>query len=82
VYCPPPSYTDAARRQKLNAHVLLLVQIDEQGHPTSAIVVSGAPYGLSGQAAKAVLRWQLNPATKDNQPVPTCTAVDVMFRLQ
>ena len=82
VYCPPPSYTDAARRHKLNAHVLLLVQIDEQGHPTSAVVVSGAPYGLSGQAAKAVLRWQLTPATKDNQPVPTCTAVEVTFRLQ
>ena len=82
VYCPPPPYTDAARRNKLDAHVLLLVQIDEQGHPTSAVVVSGAPYGLSGQAAKAVLQWQLSPATKDNQPVPTCTAVDVMFRLQ
>jgi hypothetical protein len=82
VHCPPPSYTDAARRHKLDAHVVLLVQIDEQGHPTSDVVVSGAPYGLSGQAAKAVLQWQLSPGTKDNQPVPTCIAVDVMFRLQ
>jgi TonB family protein len=82
VYCPPPSYSDAARRHKLDAHVVLLVRIDEQGHPTSAVVVSGAPYGLSDQAAKAVLRWQLSPATKDNQPVPTCTAVEVAFRLR
>jgi TonB family protein len=82
VYCPPPSYTDAARRHKLDALVVLLVQIDEQGHPTSAVVVSGAPYGLSDQAAKAVLRWQLSPATKDNQPVATCTAVEVAFRLR
>jgi TonB family protein len=79
--CPPPSYSEAARKRKLQGKVILRVQIDEQGRATSAVVLSGAPYGLADQAVKAVLQWQFRPATKDNQPIATCTPVEVVFRL-
>jgi TonB family protein len=80
-YCPAPQFSEAARQQKVQAHVTLEVYIDEQGTPTSAVVLSGAPYGLSDQAVKAVLQWQFNPATRDNQPVASCAPIEVMFRL-
>jgi protein TonB len=81
IYCPPPSYSEAARRNKAQARVVLRLEVDVAGIPTSAVVLSGAPYGLSEQAAEAVLHWRLSPATKENEPVPTCIQVEVSFAI-
>lgn len=79
--CPSPSYSDAARKHKLQATIILRVQINDEGAPTSAVILSGAPYGLNDQAIKAILDWQFRPATKDNQPTASCVPIEVTFRL-
>ena len=79
-HCPPPSFTDAARRAKWQGNLLLKVAIDEQGQVTSAITLAGAPYGVDEQALTTVRQWQFQPATKDGQPVRTCVPVEVTLR--
>jgi TonB family protein len=77
ILCKPVEFTSAARKAKWQGKVLLKVSIDEQGQVTSAIVLAGAPYGVSEQALATLRQWTFQPATKDNQAVRICVPVEV-----
>jgi TonB family protein len=81
-YCPSPAYTPEARKAKFEGVVLLQVIIQTNGRATDIQVVRSLPYGLEGNAIKAVLKWRFKPARgPDGKPVAVVTAVEVTFRL-
>jgi TonB family protein len=81
VYAAPPSYSEAARKAKLQGIVLLSLVIDEDGNPQNVRVVRPLGMGLDEKAVEAVRRYRFNPALKDGVPVPVEINVEVNFRL-
>jgi TonB family protein len=81
IHCPPPQYTDDARRARAQAGLKFDVVIDEQGHVAHISVAEGDKYGLTAQAMREIQKWQFKPATKDGKPVTVCMLVEVSFRL-
>jgi TonB family protein len=81
-YCPSPSYTDAARKERTQGLILLNVVVGSGGEAESATILRGQPFGLNEVAADIITkRWQFNPATKDGQPVRVQVQIEVDFRL-
>ena len=70
IACPDPSYSAAARAEKLQGTVVLSAVVTTTGQVTSIYVVKPLPGGLTQQAVKTLRNWELKPAMKDGQPVP------------
>ncbi len=81
IHCPDPTYTDEARRAKVQANVKFDVVVDEQGRPKRIAVVRGDTFGLTAKAMEAIKKWQFNPSMKEGKPVAVCVVVDVGFRI-
>ncbi len=81
VYCPPPLYTEEARRGKYQGRVLLSVVITPDGAASRIVVIKGAPYGMTQQAIDAVKSWKFKPAQRDGRPVAVRVSIEMMFRL-
>lgn len=81
VYAATPSYSEAARKAKLEGIVLLKLVVDEDGNPQNVRVVRPLGMGLDEKAIEAVRRYRFNPALKDGVPVPVEINVEVNFRL-
>ena len=81
IYCPDPSYTDLARREKINGRSLLMVLVSTEGLAAQIRPVSLLGYGLDEQAYYAIRGWKFKPATKNGTPVPVIVPVEVTFRL-
>ena len=81
-YCPNPSYSEAARKERIQGYVLLNVVVGSDGEAESATVLRGQPFGLN-EAAKNIIvkKWQFNPSMKDGQPVKVQVQIEVDFRL-
>lgn len=82
-YCPNPRYSDAARNQKIQGKVVLMVLIDSSGRAKNVWEIRGLPEGLTQQAMEVVRQeWRFNPAKDANgQAVTMITPVDIDFRL-
>jgi TonB family protein len=81
-YCPPPTYTDPARKVKLNGSVILQVKVSEAGRAEDISVVKGLSFGLTERAIKSVSGWKFKPATgEDGKPVSVLVPIEVTFRL-
>ncbi|MGC1482429.1 MAG: energy transducer TonB, partial [Candidatus Acidiferrum sp.] len=81
-YCPPPIYTDTARKVKLNGSVVLQVKVSEEGRAEDISVVKGLPFGLTEQAIKTVSQWKFKPATgEEGKSVAVLVPIEVTFRL-
>jgi len=80
-YCPPPSYTSAARGAKFQGGVILAIVVTEEGQVRSAVVLRGAPFDLNEKTVADVQRWQLSPGTKEGQPVTVMVPIEVIYRL-
>jgi TonB family protein len=81
-YCPEPSYTDAARKERTQGLILLNVVVGSDGEAESATILRGQPFGLNEVAANTIKkRWQFNPGTKDGQPVRVQVQIEMDFRL-
>ncbi len=76
-----PSFTEAARERRLQGKVTLAMVVGETGAPAAIWVTQPLGLGLDEEAVKAVSRWRFDPGTKDGQPVPVITAVEVNLRL-
>lgn len=87
-----PEYTRAARRNDVQAEVVIEVQIDAQGRVQSAAVVhrkllsddgtrvvDELGYGLEEAALAAARRCLFRPARADGEPVPTRTTLTIRF---
>lgn len=82
VYCPPPSYTDKARAEKVQAIVVLLVVITEGGRAGRMAVIKANDDGLARNAIYAVREWKFKPATnKEGKPVAVITPIEVSFSI-
>lgn len=89
-----PEYTRAARRNDIQAEVVIEVRIDEQGRVQSASIVQrkllgedGASsrvvdelgYGLEEAALAAARQCLFRPARANGEPVPTRTTLTIRF---
>jgi TonB family protein len=78
---PTPSYTDEARRLKIEGEVVLEVEFLAGGSVRVVRVVRGLGYGLDESATSAAQRIQFKPATSEGRPVDFRTTVQIVFRL-
>jgi TonB family protein len=81
IYCPPPQYTNAARKAKFVGTVVLFVRVTEEGRATDISVTKGIPFGLNEAAIKAVSAWSFKPATYGDKPVSVIVPIESAFRL-
>ena len=83
LYCPSPTYPEAANRDRTEGTVLLAVTIAKDGSVQDVQVTRGLPDGLTEAAVAAVKNWRFEPLLgPDGNPVVVRTAVEVSFRLQ
>ncbi|SPF46481.1 hypothetical protein SBA1_650030 [Candidatus Sulfotelmatobacter kueseliae] len=81
IYNSEPSFSDEARKAKMQGIVVLLVVVGKDGHTYNIRVGQSLGMGLDEKAIEAVSRWRFKPATLNGQPVATQIAVEVDFHL-
>jgi TonB family protein len=80
-YCPNPTFTDEAMKDKLQGTVTLLVVVGAEGRATAVSVTKKLGDGLDEAAAESVRKWRFKPAVNvDGKPVATRVPVEVVFR--
>jgi protein TonB len=79
---PAPDYPEEARRLRQEGVVLLRVQVNARGRVEGTEVErsSGFP-SLDQAAARAVRRWEFEPARRGDTPVASTVTVPVRFQL-
>ena len=86
VSCPEriaPNYPILSRRMGETGITVLRVELDEQGHVSSARVASGSGFARLDEAALAAVKsWRCNPAQRDGQPVRAVALQPFKFVLQ
>lgn len=82
IHSPPPSYTDEARRRKLNGTVLLSAVITMQGKVERVRLVQSLEPSLDQASIDIIRTWKISPA-KDaaGKPVPIRAPIETTFRL-
>jgi protein TonB len=80
-YLPDPSFTEQARKQKLQGVVVLQIVVTREGKVDDVKVVRGLDPGLDQSAVDTVRQWRFNPGTKDGQPVNVQITVETNFHL-
>ena len=78
---PVPTYTDEARRLRIEGEVLLDVVFESRGKVRVIGVVSGLGHGLDEAAIRAAERIRFVPAQRDNQAVDFSAVLHILFRL-
>jgi TonB family protein len=81
MYCPPPQYSNAARKVKFMGTVILDVTVTEDGRAANIRVLKGMPFGLNEQAIRAVNGWTFKPANSGDKPVAVRVPIETTFRL-
>lgn len=81
LFAPHPSYTEAARRARIEGTLILEVRLDDTGAVAGVEVLRGLPFGLTESAVEAVSRWRYEPARLNGEPVPVLMTVTVHFEL-
>ncbi|HEX6202512.1 MAG TPA: energy transducer TonB [Thermoanaerobaculia bacterium] len=81
LFAPRPSYTEAARRARIEGTVILEVRLDAAGRVDDVTVLRGQPFGLTESAVAAVSRWRYEPARLGGRAVPVLMTVTVHFEL-
>lgn len=80
---PTPTYPREALREREEGTVLVLAQVDVQGHVSDARVIGrSGSFALDHAATKEVRRWQFQPALHDGKPVVASVEVPVRYRLE
>lgn len=77
-----PPYPRRARELGIEGVVVLELELDEQGVPVSArVVTSSNRLDLDTAAKEAAMQWRFSPARDNGVPVPTRRTVRIEFRL-
>ncbi len=76
-----PSYSEEARKAKLEGVVNLQAIISTAGVAHDCKVTQSLGLGLDETAQRAVSQWRFAPGTKNGIPVPVIVTVQVNFRL-
>ena len=77
-----PSYTEIARKARIQGVVIVQAIIDKQGNVTNVKVLKGLPMGLDEAAVDAIKQWKFKPATLNGRPVTVYFNLTVNFKLQ
>jgi protein TonB len=81
-YCPDPSYSDEARRQKLQGTVTMRVLVGVDGRAKDLQITRRLGLGLDENAVQTVRSWQFIPAKDAAQrPVASWITIETLFRL-
>ncbi len=78
---PSPTYTDEARKKRLEGEVLLEVAFGAGGDVHVMRVLRGLGYGLDEAAIHAAQQIRFRPATRNGQPVDSVASLHVVFQL-
>ncbi len=78
---PTPTYTDEARKLKIEGEVILEVDFASTGSVRVLRVVRGLGHGLDEAAARAAEQIRFKPAQDAGRPVDFRTTVHIVFRL-
>ena len=78
----PATYTEEARKERVQGMVVLLATISEQGVVEDVEVIRELPLGLTEQAIEALEQWTFEPATLDGEPVAVYYNLTFNFRLE
>ena len=78
---PEPTYTETARRYKVEGTVILKAVFDGGGNVSRIFIVNALPCGLTEQAVKAAHKIKFIPATLDNKPVSMWIQLEYNFHL-
>ena len=81
IYSPEPSFSDEARKQKMQGIVMLTLVVGKDGRPYDIHIRQSLGMGLDERAIEAVKNWRFRPALLDGEPVDARIAVEVNFRL-
>jgi len=76
-----PSYTEVARKLRVQDVVALQVAVAADGTPRSFKVVKSVGYGLDEKAIEALRQWRFNPGMRDGKAVAVLATIEVNFRL-
>jgi TonB family protein len=78
---PSPSYTDEARKLKVEGEVLLKVVFTSTGEVRVLGVIRGLGHGLDESAIQAAQRVRFQPAQRNGQPVDSQATLHIVFQL-
>jgi len=79
---PNPAYPREALREHEQGTVLVLAQVDVQGHVSDTRVIKhSGSFALDRAATNEVRNWQFQPALHDGKPVVASVQVPVSYRL-
>jgi TonB family protein len=78
---PEPSYTDAARRNRIEGLIRMEVLFGSDGRVQQALVVQGLGFGLDEEAARAAHEIAFTPAQLDQQPISVWGVVNFRFQI-
>jgi periplasmic protein TonB len=82
LYCPQPSYTEEARKAKLQGKLLLRVLVGTDGRAQRIQVVQSLGMGLDERAIETVSGWRFSPGRDvARHPVPSWVTVETRFQL-
>ena len=76
-----PRYTPEGRRAAVEGDVVLDVLFKKDGHPRSAVVVKGLPFGLDDAAAESVITWKFKAPRVHGRRAQCVSSIRVPFRL-
>jgi protein TonB len=77
-----PSYTEEARRNRVEGVVRLRILVDETGKAKQVRVSHGLPDGLNEEAVEAAYKMQFKPAMKDGKAVAFYITIEITFNLR
>lgn len=81
-YCPYPTYSDDARKAKVQGEVTLQVLVGAEGRAQDIRVVKGIGFGLDERALETVRGWKFVPAYDSSKhAVASWVTVEAVFRL-
>ncbi len=78
---PAASYSEKARKKKLQGTVVLSIVVGTDGAAHDIKVTKSLGMGLDEEAVKSVQKWKFEPSTVEGKPVAVRIALQVDFRL-
>ena len=78
---PNPSYSDEARRMKIEGEVVLGVVFEATGKVRVVRVLQGLGHGLDEAALRAAEQIRFRPARRGDRPVDFPATVRIIFQL-
>jgi protein TonB len=76
-----PSYTESARRARVQGRVRITLDVNEQGEVIAARILQGLGYGLDEAALDAARRLRFSPAQRCSRPVAAPFVIAMRFVL-